>query len=158
MSKQTANQRQSGQSHGRSRSQRRRPPGRKQSTFGLRVLLVGILLAMGVWVLMQVPSGLLMTGVIVSLLVIVVLMGIWLALRLRPTEEERQRQREQQMELVQMEDTATAIRVRPIEVADLAYLTHVEFEYFTGALLEAAGVAFDLERIGGAVDRGIGLR
>ncbi|HEU5378839.1 MAG TPA: restriction endonuclease [Ktedonobacteraceae bacterium] len=142
---------------GRSRAQRRRRQVRKQSTLGLRMLLIGILLAMGVWALMQVSSDLLIIGGIVCLLIIAAMLVGWFVLRLRPTEEERSWQSEQRMELMQMEDTAKAIGIRPVELNDLAHLTDVEFEYFTGALLEAAGRAYKLARIGGAGDQGADL-
>ncbi|MEO9029377.1 MAG: restriction endonuclease [Ktedonobacteraceae bacterium] len=130
----------------------------KKRSSGLWVLLVVVLLAMGAWTLTRVPPGLLVIGSIVGLLVVLLLLGAWLAFRLRPSVEEQNWRSGQELEHVQMQDTARALGVRPVELDDLEHLKHHEFEYFIGALLETAGVAFDLERVGGAGDRGVDLR
>jgi len=143
----------------------RRRVVRKQNTLGLWLLLAGVLLAMGVWSLLRIPPDLLRQvgiGSVVLLLVIVLLIAAWFALRYRLTPEERAVRQDQRMELMHMEDTAQAVGVRQIELEDLAYLTKgpkgTEFEYFIAALLESIGVAYDLKRVGGAGDRGIDLR
>lgn len=141
-----------------SRSQSRRPTARKQSTLGLRLLLVVVLIAMGIWALMRVPPSVLIGGSISVLLVILLILIVWFVFRYRLTPEEQNWHAEQQMAFMQTEETANAVGVRAVEITDLAHLTDVEFEYLTGALLEAMGVACDLERVGGAGDRGVDLR
>src|SRR6266851_5551569 len=71
MRKQTTVRRRPGRRRGRSRTHSHRPAARKQSTLGLRLLLVGVLLVMGVWALMRVPPGLLILGSIAVLVVII---------------------------------------------------------------------------------------
>lgn len=157
MGKQTTMRKRSSQRRGRSRPQSRKPGARKQRPLGLWLLLVGVVLAMGVWELTRIPPGLLLLGTIAVLVVIFLLIGIWLVLRYRLSPEERNWRQGQQMELMRMEETAHMMGVRPAELADLACLTHEEFEYFTGALLEAMGVLFEWERVGGSGDHGIDL-
>lgn len=144
-----------------SRTQSRKRVVRKQSTLGLRLLLVGVLLAMGVWLLLRVPPHIVLLVIIAILLTFILILAVWFALRYRPTPEERTLQQDQRVKLMHMEDTAQAVGVRLIELQDLAYLTKgtkgTEFEDFTIALLEAMGVASELERVGGAGDRGIDL-
>ncbi|HEY0754717.1 MAG TPA: restriction endonuclease [Ktedonobacteraceae bacterium] len=107
---------------------------------------------------MRVPPGFLIGGSIAVLVVILLCIIIWVVLRSRPTLEEMRWHQEQRMAVVQMQETAQTIGVRPVELSDLAQLTNKEFEYFTGALLEAMGVLFEWECVGGASDRGIDLR
>jgi restriction endonuclease Mrr len=94
-------------------------------------------------------------GVLVLLLLLLI---IWLVLRSRLTPEEQRSWETQQTQAMQMEATARSIGSRPIELQDLEHLGNKEFEYFTGALLEAMGVATELECVGGAGDGGIDLR
>ena len=149
---------QSSRGRGRSRSQNRRPAAKKPSTLGYRLLLIGCLLVAGVWILMRIPSGFLIGGSIVVLILVLLFLIIWFALRYRLTPEEQRWYKKQQIEAVHMEETAQAIDGRPVELPDLAHLSDKEFEYFTGALLEAMGVLFEWECVGGNSDHGIDLR
>lgn len=145
-------------SRGQSRSWSRKSAAKQQSLAGYRALLaVCSLLTVG-WLLTRVPPGLLIAGSIVILIVILLGIILWFIVRSRPTPEELLWSEEQQMQAVRMEETAQAIGVRPVELADLAHLSHEEFEYFTGALLEAMGVLSEWERVGGSGDHGIDLR
>lgn len=158
MRKQTNTRKQSSQQRGRYRPRSRKPVAKKQHPLGLWLLLTGIVLAMGAWALTHIPPGLLVRGSIAVLVVILLLIGIWFAFRYRLTSEELQQWQGQQMEVMRMEETAQMVGVRPVQREDLAHLSDGEFEEFTIALLEAMGVAYDLERVGGARDRGIDLR
>lgn len=159
MSKRATAQKPSGRRRGQSHIQNR-PAASKQSTLVLRVLLVGVLLAIGIWVLLRVPPGLLILLLIVILLIVIALIWIGLALRPRPDEElaEQGTQGEPERDLIQLASAESAVEIRPVQLSDLKLLGHDEFEYFIGALLETMGVAFDLEKVGGARDRGIDLR
>jgi len=155
MGKQPVRQKRSGQ--GRyTRHQVRRQ--KNQSTTGIWLLLVGVLLAMGVWALSRVPPGFLIAGGIGVLVILLLLLVAWFVFRYRLTPEERQRWEEQQLQARQMEATAQAVGSRPVEIRDLAHLGDKEFEHFTGALLQTMGVATELECVGGARDGGIDLR
>jgi hypothetical protein len=159
MGKHTNGRKRSSQRYNRSRSHRRKSARRKhQSTFGLWLLLIGILLAMGAWALTRIPPGQLILTSITILVVILLFLVIWFLRRYRLMPEERSGLAEQRAEHVRMEETAYLFGARRVELADLAHLTHEEFEYFTGVLLEAMGEFFDWERVGGSGDHGIDLR
>lgn len=145
-------------SRGQSRSRSRKSAARQQSLAGYRILLVACLLLAVVWLLTRVPPGLLIAGSIVILIAILLSIILWFVVRARPTPEEMLWREEQRMQAVRMEETARAIGVRPVELADLAHLSDKEFEYFTGALLEAMGVLSEWECVGGSGDHGIDLR
>lgn len=156
MRKQPARQKRLSQRrHTRTRRVRR---SKSQSTAGLWLLLICVLLALGVWALLRVPPGFLIAGGIGVLVFLLLLLVAWFVLRSRLTPKERQRWEEQQLQARQMEATARAIGNRPVEIQDLAHLGDKEFEHFTGALLQAMGVARELECVGGARDGGIDLR
>lgn len=146
---------------GRSRIQTQRLAARKQRRLGFRLLLVIALLTIGAWGLTQVPPGLLVLLAIMILLVVVALIGVWLAIRPRSYEElawpdTPGEQERQHVDLIRLANVAQ-MDLRSVQVRDLEHFGHDEFEYFVGALLEAAGVAFDLKRIGGAGDQGADL-
>jgi hypothetical protein len=155
MGKQPSRQKRSGPGR-QIRTQMRR--SKKQSTTGLWLLLIGILLALGVWALIHIPPGFLIAGGILVLVILLLLLIIRFALCYRLTPEEQQLWEEQQTQAKRMEVTAQAIGSRPVEIQDLAHLGDKEFERFTGALLETMGVAWELECVGGAGDGGIDLR
>lgn len=156
-SRQSMSRKRSGRTRRRTSTSSKRSRAKKRPS-GVWIVLVVILLIFGGWELTQVSPGLLILGSIVGIVIVLLLFGAWLALRRRPTAEEQERHIAHQLEHVQMQDTAQALRIRPIELQDLAHMGDTEFEHFTGALLEAMGVASDLERVGGAGDRGIDLR
>jgi hypothetical protein len=158
MGKQTNARKRPSQQRGRSRPRSRKSAAKKQRPLGLWFLLIGIVLAMGVWALTRIPPGLLVMGSIAVLVVILLLIGIGFVFRSRLTPEELQQWQGQQMEAIRMEETAHMVDVRPVQREDLAHLSDSEFEELTIALLEAMGVAYDVERVGGAGDRGIDLR
>lgn len=140
----------------RHRFQRQR--SRKQNALELWLLLIGFLLTLGIWGILHIPPGFLVAGGMAVLVLMLLSLTIWFALRYRLTPEEQSWYREQRLEVARMETTAQAIGIRPLELPDLAHLGDKEFEYFTGALLEAMGVASKLECVGGARDGGIDLR
>lgn len=142
----------------RTRTSRRTTHKRRSRRLTFLLLLAAILLASGLWALLHIPPGQLILGSIITLLVILLLTFIWLILRVRPTYGPHGGQAAQQMELRRMDDVANTIGARPVELNDLAHLTPTEFEDLVGILLESMGVAFDLERVGGARDRGVDLR
>ena len=156
MKKRTSRQRQSGHRSGRSRTQNPKPP--KRQTRGIQLLLIGILLAMGIWVLIRIPPGFLVAGSFVILVLLLLLLLLWFLHRFRLTSEERDWYTAQHQEAAQAEETSQMFGSRLVELQDLAQLTDKEFEYFTGALLETMGVLFEWERVGGGGDRGIDLR
>ena len=156
--RQTTGRRRSNHQRGQPGKQSRRAATRNRQTFGLRLLLIAVLVAFGLWALTRVPSGVLVAVGISLFAVILLVIVVWFVLRYRLTPEEQIRQAEQRMELIQMEETAQVMGVRRVELSDLAHLTHEEFEYLTGTLLEAMGVLFEWERVGGSGDHGIDLR
>jgi hypothetical protein len=156
MGRQPSRQRQSGQRSRQARSRRQRSS--KQRTRGLWLLLIVLLLALGAWEALRLPPGFLIAGSMAVVVLVLLLLMIWFLRRYQLTPEEQDWQKEQRMEAARMEATAQAIGARPLELEDLAHLGDKEFEYFTGALLEAMGILSEWECVGGAADHGIDLR
>ena len=155
--KQSMSRKQSGRTRRRTSTLGKRPRVKKRPS-GVWIVLVAILLIFGGWEIIQLPSSLLILGSSVGIVIVLLLLGGWFAFQWRPTTEEQSWRGEQKMIHVQMQDTANALGIRLVELDNLQHLKHHEFEHFIGALLETAGVAFDLERVGGAGDRGVDLR
>ncbi|HEX7733281.1 MAG TPA: restriction endonuclease [Ktedonobacteraceae bacterium] len=141
------------------RSPRRKASARQgRNTLGLRLLLLVALLILAGLLLARIPPDLLIAGEMAIFVLFLLLLATWLYVRSRPTAEERDAWRRQQMESTRLEQIAQSVGTRPLELQDLVYLGHDEFEHFTGALLETLGVLFKWERVGGAGDRGVDLR
>lgn len=153
MGKQISHRRRSTRSPRRGARSRKKP-----NTLGLRLLLLVALVLLAGLLLVRIPPTFLIAGGIGVLVLFLLIVGLWWYLRVRPTPAERQIWLEQQGEYVPEEPVAQISAARALELQDLAYLGHDEFEYFTGALLETLGVLFEWERVGGAGDRGVDLR
>lgn len=132
-------------------------PRVKQRAPGIWAVLILLVLIIGWWLLKAFPPVLLVLGSIVGIVAVLVLMGAWLMFRLRFSPEGRAQRREQKLAFVQMQATAQALGIQPLELDDLQHLRHDEFEDVVGVLLETAEIAFDLKRVGGAGDRGVDL-